>query len=188
VNPGPLPWLVAGCLGLALAGIAALYVLDLSKATLLEDQNQLGKLKLQSLNNRLEAERIISARELADTAAQDNGLLARLQFFSLGPAEGGPQGATGIALWDPIRNEGLLSASGLPAVSPGEEYDVWLVDADRPEPAYGGVMIPDPRSGLLRASFMVDRPAASIGRIVVGCTKKNTDPLHAPGRVILTSR
>ena len=47
--------------------------------------------------------------------------------------------ALAVAVWDPKKQEGVLSVENLPALAVNEDYQLWIVDPQYPNPVDGGV-------------------------------------------------
>ena len=64
-----LPWAIAACLAVACGVVAQLYVSSKSRASLLEQQQALADIELRSVQQQLEAERILAQRQQSDSTA-----------------------------------------------------------------------------------------------------------------------
>jgi len=119
-------------LGLVLAGVAVLLAcrnFTLSTTVkILSTEVEFTRVDAQSLKQQLEAERILSARQLADL--KNAPALDSLWFVRLTPpAEAVLPMARAIIAWQPAAAAGILLAEQLPSPAPDEEYRLWLENA-----------------------------------------------------------
>jgi hypothetical protein len=82
------PWILAGCLALAAAQAARLYLAARAEAVAERQRASLADLELRSMRNQLEAERILSRREIADLKDELERQTIRIREFGLNPKGG----------------------------------------------------------------------------------------------------
>jgi len=205
-----LPWAAAACLALAAAWSGRLYWSARSEAALLRDQQRLAGLELRSTRNQLEAERIVSRQQLAETRLQlaevdrqladsgrqladltrkirSEGSLAQFKIAVLASMLGNSPQALAVAVWDPAKQEGVLSVSKLPAAARDRDYQLWVIDPQYPAPVSGGVFTVDAARGDARVNFRAERPVKSIAKFAVSVERKGGVP--APeGPIVLISQ
>jgi len=122
--PPWLPWATAACLAALVACLGELWIIEKTRSQLLSEQAALAGAALKAAQNQLEAERIVSGREIAGLRAAP-GAQAALRAALLFPPAGPPGGACGAVAWD-ARGGGLVRLHGLPAPGPDSDYQLWL--------------------------------------------------------------
>lgn len=214
--PSFLPWALA-------AGFAALTVwlgqsllTTRKEAQSQQTESRLTQLALREARNRLEAERIILDRRLADstrqlgdsqhqladaTAAIDaagrqlaalnqqlqvQGDLANLKIATLASMLGNSPQALAVAVWNPSRQEGVLTVEKLPVLPRDQDYQLWVVDPAYQNPVNGGVFTVD-GEGVARVQFKADQPISAIKAFAVTRERKGGVP-KAEGPFVLLSK
>jgi hypothetical protein len=184
-----LPWIAAGGFALLAGFLSQAYFAARSEMIALREQGALAALESQGLQQRIEAERILSARRLADLRAEspEQGGLARLKIVPLVSSRGFAAPALAIVLWDPVRQEGGLVAANLPPPAPDKDYQLWIMDPQYPDPVGAGVLTVGTTAGDVRILFKPDRPVAAAARFAVSLERKGGVPL-AEGPIVLSSQ
>lgn len=95
--------------------------------------------------------------------------------------------ALAIAVWDPTRHEGVLTVEKLPAPAANEDYQLWVVDPQYPDPVDGGVFTVDRQSGAARVKFTGRQPVAAISAFAVTLERKG-GVAKAEGPFVLLGR
>jgi anti-sigma-K factor RskA len=113
--------------------------------------------------------------------------LANLKITALTSLLNNSPEARAIAVWDPDRQEGVLKVEKLPALLPTQDYQLWVVDPQYPNPVDGGVFTVDPRSGEARVSFRGKQPVAAVNAFAVTLERKGGVP-KAEGPFVLLGR
>lgn len=171
--PAFLPWaLVAGFAALTIwLGQALLTMRQAAESQ--QTESRLTELALRESRNRLEAERIVLDRRLSDATRQvaESEGLANLKTIALLPVSGPSSPALAVAVWHPLRQEGVLSVEKLPALAPDQDYQLWLSDPTGQNPANGGVFAIE-TNGSARVSFKADRPLSAIQAFTVTRERK----------------
>lgn len=155
---GWLPWIAAGLAALLAGFLIEVYLANRTEIAILNDQDALARIESKSLQQRLEAERILAARRIADLTVATDGLydLADCDFIPLrAPAGGNPP--TAMVVWDARRQQGTLVAFGLPLPVPGREYRLWIVDSAAPAPLVAGALAREPAGSKVRLAFKPGR-------------------------------
>jgi Anti-sigma-K factor rskA len=132
--PPWLPWATTACLAALAACFIELWMVERARNQLLRDESQLSATAMMGIGNQLEAERIISRREIA-TLRPAPGSQGALRVALLAPAPQGSPAAMGALAWDPAEGSGVLRFSGLPPQAPGRDYELWLDGAGPHRPA-----------------------------------------------------
>ena len=184
-----LPWIAAGGFALLAGFLSQAYFAARAEMIALREQGALAALESQGLQQRIEAERILSARRLADLRAglPEPGGLARLKIVPLVSARGFAAPALAVAVWDPVRQEGELVAANLPPPAPDKDYQLWIMDPQYPDPVGAGVLTVGTTAGDVRILFKPDRPVAAAARFAVSLERKGGVP-RAEGPIVLSSQ
>jgi len=202
-----VPWAVAA--GLAVVGLWLGQQLGTttSQLSLAQAEAELAQLGLRSARGMLEAERIVLQQQttglesqLADTRQQlalagtaladlerrrrDEVDLANLRITALASLLDNSPEARAIAVWDPARQEGVLTVEKLPALATTQDYQLWVVDPQYPNPVDGGVFSVDPVSGAARVSFRGRQPVGVVNAFAVTLERKGGVP-KAEGPFVL---
>jgi anti-sigma-K factor RskA len=199
--PALLPWAVAASLAVLAAWLGQTLLATRSEADALQVESRLAQLARREAENRLAAERIVlgqqvsdssrqlaeAHRQLADTAnevlaanqhaaevAQQLKLqadLAQFKIATLSSMLGDSPQALAVAVWNPARQEGLLTVEKLPALAKDQDYQLWVVDPKYKDPVNGGVFTVDP-DGVARVQFKPDQPITSVVKFAVTRERK----------------
>jgi anti-sigma-K factor RskA len=65
-----VPWMMAACLAIGCVWLSQLYLQSRASSSVLQDQNALAQVEIESAKNQLEAERIIANRQLSDATVE----------------------------------------------------------------------------------------------------------------------
>lgn len=179
--PGWLIWLAAAGFAVVAALFAQRYLSARSELVAAREEAALTRVDAQSTRNLLEAERLLSQRQLADlrSARQQLAALERasdlehLAILTLSPRlEDAPQ-ARGIAVWSGDKQEGVLVVSLLPPLPADKRYRLWIIDPQYPVPVDAGDFAVDPKTGAARHTFKSGQPIAAAERFVVSLEPKD---------------
>ncbi|MEO6876534.1 MAG: anti-sigma factor [Opitutaceae bacterium] len=191
-----LPWAAAAGFAIACAWLGQLYVTSRFEAANLRDQQTLAEFKLKSANNQMEAERLVATHQLGaateqlaalDRQLKAEGDLAKLKIATLASLAGNSPQALAVAVWSPLRQEGVLNVEKLPALAADKDYQLWLVDPQYPIPVDGGVFTVDPATGDAHITFKANRPINSVAKFAVSLERKGGVP-KAEGPMVLLSQ
>lgn len=184
-----LPWVAAGGLALLAGFLAQAYFAARTEMVSLREQSALAQVRNRSLDQQLEAERILAARRIADLLAETRAerRLAGLQIVVLVAPANSPATGLAVAVWDPARQEGQLAVANLPPVAPDKDYQLWISDPQYPDPVNAGVLALPPAAGEARVPFKPDRPVASADRFAISVERRGGAP-RSEGPTVLTSR
>jgi len=183
-----LPWVAAAGFALLAGFLGQAYFSARSEINFLRAQNALAVMEGKSLQQRLEAERILSSRRISDLIARlegDSGL-AGLKVVPLVFPSGSTPPVLAVAVWDSHRQEGVLSVSQLPPPAADRDYQLWIADPQDPDPVSAGVIAMAPGAGETRFLFKPDRPVKTVARLTVTSERKGGSP-RAEGPVVLAS-
>jgi anti-sigma-K factor RskA len=110
--------------------------------------------------------------------------IANLKITALASRLDNSPEALAIAVWNPLKQEGILKVEKLPALDAGKDYQLWIVDPQYKDPVDGGVFTVDPVTGEARISFKSKQPVKSIGAFAVTLERKGGVP-KAEGPFVL---
>jgi anti-sigma-K factor RskA len=130
--------------GLA-ASLAVVSVYEFSQYRLAGRNLEAAGRRLAEANGRLvESQRALEAistssrRQIAEL--QRAADVAELKIVRLAMLNGNSPEAVAIAVWNPLAKEGMLSVDHLPPLKPGEDYQLWVIDAQQADPVSAGVI------------------------------------------------
>ncbi len=214
--PTLIPWAVAASLAVLAAWLGQNLLATRADADALRLESRLAQLAQRDAENRLAAERIILGQEvrnsgqqladarqqLADTANQIVAVnqhaaeiaqqlktqadLAQFKIATLSSMLGNSPQALAVAVWNPARQEGLLTVEKLPALAKDQDYQLWVVDPKYKDPVNGGVFSVDP-DGVARVQFKPDQPITSVVKFAVTRERKG-GVAKAEGPFVLLSQ
>ena len=95
-------------------------------------------------------DRLRLQHQLAEMRASDP--LMQTTFFSLAPTGPVSAEAKATVAWQPGRQSGVLKISNLPAPKPGQDYQLWVIDANHKDPVSAGVVRVD-KNGVAQVRF-----------------------------------
>ena len=191
-----LPWAAAAGFALLAAWFGQRYSVSRTEAALLKTEQQLADYALRSARNQLEAERIVSRRQLENAATQIAALddrlkrevdLANFKITTLASMLNNSPQAVAVAVWNPQKQEGVLQVAKLPALPADKDYQLWVVDPQYPNPVDGGVFTVDPQTGEARMQFKAKQPVATVAAFAVTLERKGGVP-KAEGPFVLLGK
>ncbi len=205
-----LAWATAAAFALSAAWLGVLYVSDRSNAALLRDTQAFDTLSLQSANLQLEAERILAQRQrslhenqlttlteriatlaarTADLSAQlkREGDLANLKITTLASLLKNSPQALAVVVWNPEKQEGVLKVEKLPPLAAHQDYQLWVVDPQYPDPVDGGIFVVDTQTGDARIQFHSKQPVTAVNAFAVTLERKGGVP-KAEGPFVLLGK
>ncbi len=186
------PWLIAASVALAAAWAQSRYTQVRQENVSLRAQQRAAEVAFAQVRTDLD----LARRELTSSSAQvaslterlkDEGDLAHYKIAALASLLGNSPEALAVAVWDPSRQQGVLKVEKLPALAPGKDYQLWVVDKQYPNPVNGGVFVVDPATGEAHIVFKADKRVDSIAKFAVSLERKGGVP-KAEGPMVLISR
>ena len=190
--PALVPWLIAASVALAAAWAQSRYTRVREENAALSSQRQAAEVALAQTRTDLdEAKRQLTASSLQVASLSDKlkseGDLAHYKISALASMLGNSPEAIAVAVWDPSRQQGVLSVEKLPALAPEKDYQLWVIDKQYPNPVNGGVFVVDPATGEAHIVFRADKHVDSIAKFAVSLERKGGVP-KAEGPIVLLSR
>lgn len=95
--------------------------------------------------------------------------------------------ALAVAVWDPTKKEGVLQVEKLPALRPNQDYQLWVVDPQYPDPVDGGVFNTDPQSSGTRFIFKPRQPVSAVNAFAISRERKG-GVAKAEGPIVLLGK
>jgi anti-sigma-K factor RskA len=189
--PTLIPWLLAASIAVAAIWSNRRYNEAEARNAALSDQKFIAESALKETRAQLDdAKRLVaqSGREIAELSAnlKAEGDLAHLKIATLASMLGNSPAALAVAVWDPTREEGVLTVSKLPALASEKDYQLWVIDTQYASPVSGGVFVVDPSTGEAHIVFKADRPVHSIAKFAVSLERKGGAP-KPEGPIVLLS-
>ena len=199
VEPEPtkvIPFPLTRWLPLAAAAAFAITALWLgSKNLALHRENQglhterdLANLADQTSQTQLKERSLVAESMINDLNRQlrDQQDLSRLKVTALASLPGNPPDTRAIAVWDPVRETGLLTVEKLPAINENQDYQIWVVDPAYPNPVDGGVFKPK-ADGTAVLTFKGNQPIKTVAAFAISLEKKGGVP-KAEGPIVLLGK
>ncbi|MSU48153.1 MAG: hypothetical protein EXS37_03525 [Opitutus sp.] len=115
------------------------------------------------------------------------GELADLKITTLASMLKNSPQALAVAVWDAAKQEGVLKVEKLPALLATQDYQLWVVDPQYPNPVDGGVFTVDPQTGEARLTFKARQPVSAINAFAVTRERKGGVP-KAEGPFVLLGK
>ncbi len=112
--------------------------------------------------------------------------LADLQITALASMIKDVPTALAAAVWDPVKQEGILKTENLPALLANQDYQLWVVDPQYPNPVDGGVFTVDAK-GVAKITFKAKQPVRVINAFAVTRERKGGVP-KAEGPFVLLGK
>jgi anti-sigma-K factor RskA len=143
------------------------------------------------------AQKLIAARDLqlalanqrlaeTESRARRDADLASFKISTLASLLGNSPQALAVAVWNPARQEGVLSVDKLPALAADQDYQLWIVDPQYPNPVDAGVFTVDPATGGAHITFKGNKPIRAVAKFAVSLERKGGVP-KAEGPMVLIS-
>ncbi|HZZ17740.1 MAG TPA: anti-sigma factor [Opitutaceae bacterium] len=184
--PAWIPWATTAVLAALLACVGELWQLEKAKSQLLRDEASLSDSTLKDVQNRLEAEQIVSKRALGMLGG---GINVEVLSFREKPSR-----TCGTVVWNTSSARGALVLFNLPKRPPGGAYQLWMLDVGigkRAHPASCGVFeVPGP-AGSFRTNIDIAAPGSEGLRFILVYGKKGgsqtLDEAAGRGSIVLAS-
>jgi anti-sigma-K factor RskA len=182
--PSWVPWLAAASVGIAV-WYGSQYYAARKEIFALREEKVLAQAALERARGELER----SGRQIAalDARLRSEGDLAHYKIATLASMLGNSPAAVAVAVWDPAREQGVLSVSKLPPLAKEKDYQLWIIDAQYPNPVNGGVFVVDPVTGEAHIVFRGDKPIKTAAKFAVSLERKGGVP-KAEGPIVLLSQ
>ncbi len=183
-----LPWIAAAGFALVAGFLLQAYFEAENELVELRTQAALAAIETRSLQQTLEAERIIAARRLADRAKEPPaaaGLSPNDPNYALLLPPDATGGGVAVVVWNAGAQEGTLFVRRLPALSPDKGYQFWVGDSQTPPQT--AATFEGSATGEARVPFRLAHPPGSGARFVVTIEPKAGSATMS-GPVVLSSQ
>lgn len=204
------PWALAASFALSAGWLGLLYLTGQSEKELLHTQAELASLQLASARQQADVMRLLLEQqgsasrrqvaelrtELADRERRLGQLasdlrsqadLSRLKITALASLLENSPKALAVAVWDPNRQEGALKVEKLPPLAPHQDYQLWVVDPQYPNPVDGGVFTVDASTGEARLIFKARQSIGAVSAFAITLERKGGVP-KAEGPFVLLGK
>ena len=118
---------------------------------------------------------------------KSQGDLARFKITTLASLLKNSPQAVAVAVWDPNKQEGVLKVDKLPALKADQDYQLWVVDPQYPNPVDGGVFTVEPGTGTARMAIKAKQPVGVVSAFAVTLERKGGVP-KAEGPFVLLGK
>jgi hypothetical protein len=183
-----LPWIAAAVFAALTGLLVQIYYAKQAELLMLREQSALAGIELRSLQQRIEAERILSARRVADLVSEQHAQpRPGVEVVPLVPRADGTSSSMAVAVWSPGLQDGELVVVRLPLPGPGRSYQLWISDPKNPVPASAGAFTVDPAATRTRIQFKTDRPVSVDAAFAIS-VERTGGAKAAEGPIVLSSQ
>jgi hypothetical protein len=190
-QPAPLPkpsrvsgrigWLAAIAIGLLAALLVCRNFELTTTVRIMQTEAELAQVEMQSVKQQLAAERILSARQIADLNALPVNEPVTLVSL-VAPQSSGANPIATLA-WQQSSQTGAFISDQLPPPASDEEYRLWLEDASGRSVGAGTITVGP--TGTSRVQIRPEQPANKTVRITLTRERKGT-VAQPSGPILLT--
>ncbi len=193
--PAWLPWATTACLAALVACLCELWIIERTRGQMLRDENLMAETSLKAAQNQLEAERILSRREIAGLRSGAISLAIGEATLLLEPGadpsdpllSSHPWGAAG---WNSQTQTGCFRFLGLPGLAAGRDYQLWI-DASGTDYPQAFIVEVDPVHDWIYSTVHPAWPLPPQHRFLLFNTPKGgaktLDEAKANGSIVLAS-
>jgi anti-sigma-K factor RskA len=123
-----------------------------------------------------------------ESRTQHDSDLANFKIATLASMLKNSPQALAVAVWNPARQEGLLTLEKMPAPAPDRDLELWVIDGQQPKPISAGLVTVS-ADGSARVRFTAESPVGPIAKFAISREKKGGAPAHGgpQGDVIMAS-
>jgi len=166
-------WTLAAGLGIAASFFGALWIQTRGELRSEKARAELAIVDQHRLEQKLEESERKSARQIA-ALQRENGL-DQLKIAKLAALSGNSPDALAIAVWNPSRQQGLLTVKDFPKIGEDQSYQLWVIDANHQKPVSGGVFSVD-EQGRARLDFHPTESTAAATQFAISRERKGGVP------------
>jgi anti-sigma-K factor RskA len=183
--PAWLGWAAAACFALGTGYFAFQSIGNRAQTVAASERAELAEIKSKGLEQQLEAVEIVSKTQLQ--ALQRAADVDQLKIARLVSLASDKKAAVAIAVWNPVKQEGLLRVENLPALGADEDYQLWVIDPQKPSQPVSSVVFTVGVDGVGRHTFRPDEPVSSAAVFAVSRERKGgSTTAKGPGTVVAT--
>jgi hypothetical protein len=183
-----LPWIAAAVFAALTGLLVQIHYAKQAELLMLREQMALTGIEVRSLQQQIEAERILSARRVADLVSEQHAQARPgVEVVPLVPRADGTPSSMAVAVWSPGLQDGELVVVRLPLPGPDRSYQLWITDPRNPVPASAGAFTVDPAATNGRVHFKTDRPVPVGAAFAISVVRRDGAP-NAEGPIVLSSQ
>jgi anti-sigma-K factor RskA len=159
-----LPWAAAACLATAVGCLVYdRYHFELLVAAFL-------------LRDRINQEELDRVHTALAVDGREGGLEARdglsqIKITTLASMNKEAPQAMAVVAWDGATQRGIVKMLNMPAAGSDQDYQLWIIDPDQPQPVSAGVFDPGQTAG-----FQPAHPISKAGKFAISLEKKGGSP------------
>ncbi len=168
-------WAVAAGFAVLAGYLGTMWVNSKSQLQTQKDLAAISSLELRNVQQKSEADHILASRQIADLQRESG--LAQLKIARLAMLNGNSPEAVAIAVWNPLKQEGLLTVEDLPRIHDDQSYQLWVVDAHHKNPVSGGVFSVDAK-GHARLDFHPTEPTDAATHFAISRERRGGVPVR----------
>ena len=137
-------WIVAAVFAL-LSAFVSYHAINLRKELSLQRHaTEMNAVEVRSLQQRLEAERILAQRRMESVSSSDE--LSQLEIAKLAASEEAGAPVLAVGVWNGVTQHGLLLTDRLPPPPEEQAYHLWVIDGSSGNPVRAAVFTTTPGS------------------------------------------
>ncbi len=181
--PAWLPWATAACLGALALCLGELWAVERAQGRLLRDEGRVAEAGLQGLRNQMEAERILSRRQIENLRSA--GPLGNVSAALLQPPAGIPAQhlpRVGVVVWNESGNGAFVRFGGPGEPEPARDFQLWLLGDARSKPVLCGRIHAPPNGNADGSPVRLPADVADSDHFVL---VEGTAPPGSPGAAIV---
>ena len=122
-------------------------------------------------------------REIVTLRTRD--ALSSIRIATLTAQIDSANNSVGAVAWDAEKQRGVLAVSGMPQPGGDQDYQLWVIDPDHPQPVSGG-LVPVDTAGNARVAFSAAVPIKKAQKFAISKERKGGAPT-AEGPIIMLS-
>jgi anti-sigma-K factor RskA len=149
------------------------------------------RLRVEAMQRQIDHYKGEAGRALANVTALDNlvaqlqqrNALAKVQIATLQSDVAAYKKGVAVVVWDSEKNQGVLKLEKMPPVEPGKDYQLWVVDPQKPAPVDAGVVRVDEK-GFAKIDFKPVDAIATAEKFALSVEKEGGVP-KGEGPIVL---
>lgn len=170
-----LGWIMVLALGLLTAFLAFRYFSLTSSVKFLTTDAELSRIEVKSLQQQLEAERILAARQIADDTIK--GTPEPLIFVRLTAPDSSSPRMSALVAWRAASQTGVFFAEQIPLPAADKEYRLWIETNAHTPISAGEIKVAT--TGPTQIEFRINDPISPPTRFTITCESKDDTKLSA---------
>jgi len=176
-----ISWMITAAATLAAVLLAFRINTSNTEAKLLREDAELARMEVRSINQQLEAEHILAARQFADLRAKT--VTVPVIFVALAAAQPANGRPAAVIAWQPANQAGAFFSDELPPPAPDEDYRLWIETTAGGTIAAGSIAVSSAHP--TKVEFAVAVPVKTASRFILTREQK-TGVTQPTGPVVLS--